>query len=165
MSCKNYKVGPNEICPSRGVVYNKNINGLSGKDKNLDSLLEPQIDITITKGVMVYCVQETWVVGNSVVMVRGHMIFLHNRVKRVEGIIGRNPGGVAIILAPSAVVAWKEPGLSPPTTTPLTSKFVGRFVGIKMSFPKFDKWGKRVRDFLKIFVASIYHTDDIKESG
>ena len=34
-----------------------------------------------------------------------------------------------------------------------------------MSFPKFDKWGKRVRGFLKIFVASIYHTDDIKVSG
>ena len=34
-----------------------------------------------------------------------------------------------------------------------------------MSFPKFDKWGKRVRGFLKIFVASIYHLDDIRESG
>ena len=34
-----------------------------------------------------------------------------------------------------------------------------------MSFPKFDKWGERVRVFLKIFVASIYHPDDIKESG
>ena len=29
----------------------------------------------ITKGVMVYYVQETWVVSNSMVMVRGHMIF------------------------------------------------------------------------------------------
>ena len=85
LSCKNEKVGPDETCQSRGVIYNQNINGLPGKDRNLDSLLDPLIDTMITKGVMVYCVQETWVVGNSVVMVRGHMIFLHNRVKRVEG--------------------------------------------------------------------------------
>ena len=113
---------------------------------------------------MVYCVQGTWVVRNSVVMVRGHMIFLHNRLKRVEGTRGSNPVGVVIILAPYMVVVRKDVGSSPPTTTPLASKCVGRFVGIKMSFPKFDKWGKRVRGFLKIFVASIYHPDDIKEN-
>ena len=62
-SCKNDKVGPNETCPIRGVVCNQNINGFSRKDKKLDSLLDPLIDIMITKVVMVYCVQETWVVG------------------------------------------------------------------------------------------------------
>ena len=56
--CKNDKVGTNETYPSRGVIYNQNIKGLSGKDKNLDSLLDPLIDITITKGIMVYHVQE-----------------------------------------------------------------------------------------------------------
>ena len=76
---------------------------MSGKDKNLDSLLDPMVDIMITKGVMVYCVQETWIVGNLVVIVREHMIFLNNRVKRVQGTRGRNPGGVAIILAPNVV--------------------------------------------------------------
>ena len=86
-------------------------------------------------------------------------------MKRIEGTRGRNPGVVAIILAPYAVVAWKEVGSITPTTTPLTSKFVRRFVGIKMSFPKFDKCGKRVRGFLKIFVASIYHPNYIKENG
>ena len=111
-----------------------------------------------------YCVQENWVVGNSVVMVRGHMIFIYNRVDIFEGTTGRNPGEVSIILAPYVLVAWKEAGSIPPRTTPLTSKIVGRFVGIKMSFPKFDKWGKRVRGFLKIFVASIYHPNDIKET-
>ena len=34
-----------------------------------------------------------------------------------------------------------------------------------MSFPKFDKWGKRVRGFLELFVVSIYHPVDIKEHG
>ena len=105
----------------------------------MDSLLDPLIDIMITEGVIFYCVQETWFVGNLVVMVHGRMIFLHNRVKRVEGTRGSNPGVIAIILAPSAVVSWKEAGSNPPTTTLLTSKFVGRFVGIKISFPNFYK--------------------------
>ena len=73
--CKNYKVGFDKTCPSRGVIYNNNINGLSGKDRNLYFLLDPLIEIMITKGGMVYCVQETWVVDNSVVMVRGNMVF------------------------------------------------------------------------------------------
>ena len=59
LSCENDKIGPDKTFPSRGVIYNQNINGLSGKDKNLDSLLDPMVDIMITKGVMVYCVQET----------------------------------------------------------------------------------------------------------
>ena len=93
---------------------------------------------------MVYFVQETLVVGTLVVMVCGHMIFLHNRMKRVEGTRGRNPGVVAIILALYVVVAWKEAVSNTPKTTPLASKCVEIFVGIKISFPKFDKWGKRV---------------------
>ena len=32
-----------------------------------------------------------------------------------------------------------------------------------MSFPIFDKWGKRVRGYLKLFVASVYHPVDEKE--
>ena len=90
-------------------------------------------------------------------MVRGHTNFLHNRCEREEGTKGSNSGGVSIILSPTAVVALNEAGPNPPITTPFYSKFAGRFVGVKMSFPKFDKWGKIVRGFLKLFVASIYH--------
>ena len=63
LSCKHDKIGPDETFLIKGVICNQNINGLSGKDKKLDSLLDPLIDIMITKVVMVYCVQETWVVG------------------------------------------------------------------------------------------------------
>ena len=70
---------------------------------------------------------------------RGHIVFLHNRVKRVEGTIVKNPEGIAIILSPSSMVACKEAGSSPPSTTSLTSTFVGVFVGIRMSFLKFIK--------------------------
>ena len=88
---------------------------------------------------MTYCVQETWVVVNTVIMVGGHMIFLHNRCEREETTKVRNPGGLDIILSPTAVVAWKEAGSNPPITTHIDSKYVGIFVGIKMSFPKVDK--------------------------
>ena len=106
--------------------------------------------------------QEIWVVGNTVIMVRGHMIFLHNRCEREEGNKGSKPGVVEIILALAAVVAWKKTVYKPPITRPFESKFVGRFVGIKISFPKFDKWGNIVRSYLKLFVASIYHPVDNK---
>ena len=78
-------------------------------------------------------------VVNTVIMVGGHMIFLHNRCEREEVTKGRNTGGLAIILSLTAVVAWKEAGSNPPITTHLDSKYVGIFVGIKMSFPKVDK--------------------------
>ena len=84
---------------------------------------------------MTYCVQETWVVGNTVIMVRGHMIFLNNVCERVEGTKVRNSVGVAIILAPTVVVAYKDTVSDPPITTPFDAKSVGIFVGIKMSFP------------------------------
>ena len=57
------------------------------------------------------------------------------------------------MLAPTTVVAWKEAGSNLPITTPFDSKYEGIFVGIRISFPKFDKWGKRLRGFLKCFVA------------
>ena len=64
------------------------------------------------------------------------MIFLHNRCKKEEGTKVRNPGGLSIILAPTMPLALKEAGSNPPITTPLDLIFVGRFVWIKMSFPK-----------------------------
>ena len=75
---KTAKKVPDETCPYRGFIYTQNFNGMSVKDKQLKSLLDPPVDIMISKGNMTYCVQETWVVGNTVIMVRGHIIFLHN---------------------------------------------------------------------------------------
>ena len=127
--------------------------------------MDPLVDIMISKEIMTYCVKEPWVVGNTVIMVCGHMVFLYNICEREEGTIERNSGGIAIILAPTALVAWKEAGPNSPITKPFDSKLVGRFAGIKMSFPKFDMWGKRVHGFLKLFVALIYHPVDNKEHG
>ena len=30
---KNNKTGPDETCPKQGIIYTKNVQGLSGKDK------------------------------------------------------------------------------------------------------------------------------------
>ena len=58
----------------------------------------------------------------------------HNREKRSVGSKGKIPGEVAIMLSPSAVMVWKTAGSKTPIITPHTSKFVGRFVGIKLVF-------------------------------
>ena len=84
--------------------------GFYGKDKQLVLLLDPLVDIMISKGIMIYCLLKTWVLGNELIMVRGHMIFLHNRCEWEEGTQGRNPGGVVIILSLVAIEAWKEAG-------------------------------------------------------
>ena len=75
------------------------------------------------------------------------MIFCHNREERYVGTRGRIPGGVAIILSPTAVTAWRAKGEKPPITTPLRSKFVGRFLGLKLQIPRFYQFDRRVRGY------------------
>ena len=66
-------------------------------------------------------------------------------------------------MSPVAVDAWREAGSKPPITTLMESPFAGRFIGVKLSFPKFDKWGRRKRGYLKSCIASIYHPVDETE--
>ena len=42
---KNNKSGPNETCPKQGIIYLKNVQGLSGKDKRLETLVDPIVDL------------------------------------------------------------------------------------------------------------------------
>ena len=91
------------------------------------------------------------------------MIFRHNREEREFGTGGRVPGGVAIKLSPTAVTAWRTAGEKSPVTTHVQSKFVGRFLGLKLQFPRFDQFDRRVRGELKLFIASIYHPVDVKD--
>ena len=78
-------------------------------------------------------------------MVRHLMVVMQNINEKEPGSKGRVKGGVAIILSPVAVDAWREAGSKPPITTLMESPFSGRFIGVKLSFPKFDKWGRRKR--------------------
>ena len=68
--------------------------------------MDPLVDIMISNGIMTYCVQETWILGNSSTMVREHMVFMYNMNEKEPGSKGRVKGGVAIILSPVAVDAW-----------------------------------------------------------
>ena len=74
--------GTDKTCPLRGVILTQNIQELSGKDRRLESLLDPLVEIMISNGIMIYCIQETWVLGNSVTMVHGHIVFMHNMDKK-----------------------------------------------------------------------------------
>ena len=69
---------PNETCPKARIIYTQNVQGLSGKDKKLDYLIDPIVELMITKGIMAYCIQETWIVGTGSKLVRDHMVFRHN---------------------------------------------------------------------------------------
>ena len=94
--------------------------------------MEPIIDLLVDKNILAYCVQETWIVDNVNTVVRNHMIFRHNREEREVGTRGRVTGGVASVLSPTAVAAWRDPGAKPPNTTHQQSKFAGRFLGLKL---------------------------------
>ena len=59
---KNNKTGPDETCPKKGIIYTQNVQGLSGKDKRLESMVDPIIDLMVDKNILAYCVQETWIV-------------------------------------------------------------------------------------------------------
>ena len=93
------------------------------------------------------------------------MVIQHNQEERTIGSKGRIPGGVAIILPPTAGEAWRAAGSKPPITTPMNSPFVGRFIGVKLKFLRMDQYKKKVRGNIKLFVASIYHpVDELKHT-
>ena len=105
--------------------------------------MDPLVEIMISNGIMIYCVQETWILGNSSTMVRDHMVVMQNINEKEPGSKGRVKGGVATIFSQVAVDAWRKSGSKPPMTTPMECPFSGRFIGVKLSFPKFYKWDRR----------------------
>ena len=57
------------------VFYTQHLQGLTGKDKILDSLVGPIVNLVIARNIMVYCIEVTWVVGTGSEIFRGHMVF------------------------------------------------------------------------------------------
>ena len=84
--------------------------GITGKDKRLESLVDPLVYLMINNNIMVYFIQETWTIGSGSTLVQGHMVLQHNRDERVIGSKGRTQNGVAIILSPTEVEAWRAAG-------------------------------------------------------
>ena len=70
------------------------------------------------------------------------------------------PDGVSIILSPAAVEAWREAGSNYLITNPHYSPFVGRFIGVKLSFPWLDQYERKVWGHITLFVVLGYHPLD-----
>ena len=85
---------PNETCPEIGIVYTQNVQGLKGKYKGLESLVYPIVDLIIRQNIIVYCIQETWILGYCSTFVWGNMILRHKREERTTGTKGRILGRV-----------------------------------------------------------------------
>ena len=71
----NSEKSPDETSPTHGIIYTQNVQGLTGKDKRFDSLVDPLVYLMINNNIMVYCIQETWIVGSVSKLVRGHIVF------------------------------------------------------------------------------------------
>ena len=72
------------------------------------------------------------------------MFLQHNQDERAIRSKGRITSGVAIILSPTAVEAWRAAGSKPQILTPMDSPFVGRFVGMKLRYPRLDQYENKV---------------------
>ena len=69
------------------------------------------------------------------------------------------------MLSPTAVKAWRVAGSKPPITTSTDSPFVGRFIGVKLTYPQIYQYEKKVRSNITLFVASIYNpVDELKHT-
>ena len=50
--------------------------------------------------------------------------------------------------------------MKPPITIPLDSSFVGRFIRVKLRYPRINQYKNKVCGNLTLYVASIYHPVD-----
>ena len=150
---------PGDTCPQVCLVLNQNVQGLTGEEK-----LEKTIDFMIVRGIHGYCLQETWLIGKFYRTIRGHLL-IHHGMKTKPCHRGWTSSGVAIILGLALLSAWDMAGKPPPITSASNSDFPGRMIGVTLCFPnrsnkKADRYHKRGRWVIKIFLASVYHTVD-----
>ena len=90
----------------------------------------------IERNIPAYCMQETWKLGDYMLTVRGFTIFHHGMNDKPQR-LGRVSAGVMIILGPALTQAWMQTGKLKPVTSPETSKFPVRILGVPLSFPNF----------------------------
>jgi hypothetical protein len=87
-----------------------------------------------TKSLNVYCVQETWLEGDTFnEVINGYHIFRHNGGKG-----NHNFCGVTIILSPQYYNGWKNASARPPITTDVAGEFAGRYISINVSLKTYD---------------------------
>ena len=87
----------------------------------------------------------------------------------------KNPSGleeqaqrVMIILGPDLIQAWTRAGKLEPITSSPISRFLGRMIGVTLSFPNFsnrpsDTYHRRAKGSIELFLCSVYHPCDAEE--
>ena len=78
--------------------------------------MEKLVKTMIQRNVAVFCVQETWRLGNFITTIRGHT-FIHHSMEKKNNLKGRISAGVAVILNPVLTKAWPRAGKIPPSTS------------------------------------------------
>ena len=163
--CNTYRVGhalrnpqtsPSDTCPYTCKIMDQNVNGLKADDK-----LEKIISMMIVRNIQGYCMQETWMLGDFILKIRGHTVIHHGMQER-KADRGRYAAGVGIVLGPFLTGIWEKTGKLPPVTSPITSPFPGRMIGITLCFPNGsnrsrDRYHRKAKGEIKIFLCSIYH--------
>ena len=111
-------------------MHTQNVRGLTSSVK-----FESLIDRMIQLNMHACCVQETWLIGNWTRKIQDFYVFHHNYDEKKKK--GRVTGGVAIILSPRGVEAWKDAGSLPPIHVE-SEDFCGRFIGLTIKIKNRD---------------------------
>jgi len=121
---------------------------------NVDTI-EATVNVMEEHNIDAYLVQETNMRGSWEKLVKrdsgSYLILHHNHDEDANG------RGVAIFLSPAFVMAYERAGRVEPITTDATGQFCGRFIGIWISYPNYDSYGKRIRGDMKLFLASAHY--------
>ena len=125
-----------------------------------DDKMEETITIMETHNIDAYLLQGTCMAGNWDKWIKrdcGSYLILHHNHQWLG-----SENGVAIVLSPAFAKAYERAGSITPITTGSNSEenFYGRFIGIWLSFPNIDSYGKKIKGELKIFLASAHHPNN-----
>ena len=120
-----------------------------------DDTIEATVNVMEEHNIDAYLVQETNMRGSWEKLIErdsgSYLILHHNHDEDANG------KGVAIFLSPAFVMSYERAGRVEPITTDATSQFCGRFIGIWISYPNYDSYGKRIRGDMKLFLASAHY--------
>jgi hypothetical protein len=145
---------------SKGNKNIVNIMNCNAHGWNSSIKIESTINMMAVRNIHVCTLQETWSKGDWECEIRGYLVIHHNYDERDSDWSkrGRERRGVAIILSPMFKQAYERSGRLAPITTPRDDPdYKGRFIGILVSFPNADCYGKRVKGENKFFIGSAYH--------
>ena len=139
------------------TVVTQNIHGINnGDDSKIKSLIQQMKEEKWSA----VCIQETWQLDSTTYYIDDHKVIMHGHIPDITPSSrrkkGRNKAGVCIILSPFFAEAHKRAKEST-ITLPPEHKFEGHFLGVPLSFPNYDKNGKRLKGNLRLLLCSIYH--------